>query len=136
MKSRRSKQVRAEVVKRADRRTSHSFVRRHVEPGSTVYTDEAPSYEGMPEYFQASVSHSQGEYVRDDVHTHGIESCWSFIKRGYKGTYHYWSDKHMQKYVDEFVGRFNAGKLNQADQLMLLFLGLERRLLPWKELTR
>ncbi len=136
VKSRNSKQVRAAVVQRADRRTLHRFVRRHVKPGSTLYTDEAPSYEGMPEYFHDSVSHSRGEYVRDEVHTNGIESFWAFIKRGHKGVYHYWSDKHLQRYIDEYVGRFNARKLDPADQLMLLILGLEGRVLPWKELTR
>ena len=37
---------------------------------------------------------------------------------------------------DEWVvGRFNARKLSAADQMVLLFLGLDGRRLPWKKLV-
>ena len=62
-RSRRDKQVRAEVVENTRRATLHDFVRRRVEPGSVVYTDESPSYEGMPEYFHQSVAHQQHRVV-------------------------------------------------------------------------
>jgi hypothetical protein len=29
------------------------------------------------------------------------------IKRGYHGVYHFMSKKHLQRYVDEFIFRFN-----------------------------
>ena len=35
-----------------------------------------------------SVKHSAKEYVRGMVHTNGIESFWSMLKRAYIGTYH------------------------------------------------
>ena len=37
-----------------------------------------------------AVMHSAGEYVRDDVHTNGMESFWSLLKRGYIGTFHHY----------------------------------------------
>ena len=84
-KCRRNGQVRAAVIPNTQRRTLQGFVRRHAVPGSTVYTDEAPSYEGMPEFTHASVAHSRGQYVDGDVYTNGIESFWAPFKRGVQG---------------------------------------------------
>ena len=36
-----------------------------------------------------------------------IESFWAMLKRGYKGTYHHMSAKHLHRYGDEFIGRHN-----------------------------
>jgi hypothetical protein len=35
------------------------------------------------------------------VHTNGIESVWALLKRGYNGVFHHFSDKHIERYVDE-----------------------------------
>ena len=50
VKDRDSNEVRAEVVQRTDGATLKGFVREHVEPGSTVYTDDAAAYRGMSEF--------------------------------------------------------------------------------------
>ena len=55
----------------------------------------------------AAVKHSVSQYVDGKVHTNGIESFWSMLKRGHKGTYHKMNNKHLKRYVDEFVGRHN-----------------------------
>ena len=61
----------------------------------------------MGEYIHEAVEHSVGEYVRKKAHTNGIESFWALLKRGYIGTFHHFSDKHMGRYVDEFATRHN-----------------------------
>ena len=53
------------------------------------------------------VKHSVGEYVDGMAHTNGIESFWALMKRGYHGTYHRMSAKHLDRYVKEFAGRHN-----------------------------
>ncbi len=35
--------------------------------------------------------------------------CVSILKRGYNGTFHHFTRKHLQKYVDEFTFRLNQG---------------------------
>ena len=47
------------------------------------------------------------EYVNGMAHTNGIESFWATLKRGYHGTFHHISPKHLHRYVNEFATRHN-----------------------------
>ena len=134
MKDRSTKQVSAEVIEGTDRRTLHDFVQGHVEGDSTVYTDEYPGYQKLPLRHE-TVRHSAGEYVRDQAHTNGIESFWSMLKRGYTGTYHWMSEKHLDRYVTEFSGRHNVRDLDTIEQLHLVVLGMVGKRLRYAELT-
>ncbi len=71
-----------------------------VEDGASVYTDEAKAYTALPTApTHRTVNHAKGECVRKgDIHTNGIESFWSMFKRGYKGTYHKMSPKHLHRH--------------------------------------
>ena len=80
-------------------------------------------------YEQRSVDHSKKfygiTYVTDDgeiieVTTNRIENAWSTLKRTIKGTYIRVSKKHMQKYVDEFVFRFNTRNFSDSQRFNLL----------------
>ena len=59
--------------------TLHRAVHGHVEPGSTLHTDEHGGYLGLDGLFYTheSINHGSGEYVRDGVHTNSIESVWA-----------------------------------------------------------
>ena len=103
----RDGELRARPVDQTNKPTLQGEIRRNVEPGSTVYTDEAAAYRGMREYRHESVAHSAGEYVNGKIHTNGIESFWALLKHGYHGSYHQISVKHLSRYVDEFQHRWN-----------------------------
>ena len=119
----------AKVVPNTQARTLVPIVKKNVEVGSTVYTD-GWSYKGLEgKYEQLSVDHGKhfyGEtYVTDDgeiivVSTNGIENAWSLFKRRLKGTYIRVSKKHLQKYVDEFVFRFNTRNFTDSQRFDLL----------------
>ncbi|MCL0046424.1 transposase [Dehalococcoidales bacterium] len=50
-----------------------------IAPGSTVYTDTARCYNlGEAGYHYERVNHSEGEYVRGEVHENRTETIWSF----------------------------------------------------------
>ena len=106
-KDRKTRQVAAKVIDEATAPTLRGFVAEHAEPGATVYTDGTSPYRGMTGYDHDFVRHSVGEYVRGMVHTNGVESFWSMLKRAHKGVYHKLSAKHLQRYVNEFAGRQN-----------------------------
>ena len=88
-------------------------IHRHVEVGSTLHTDEGGAHSGIANagFAHATVNHSAGEYVRGDVTTNGTESFFAVFKRGLIGVYHHASPKHLDRYVDEFSFRLNAGNV-------------------------
>ena len=90
--------------------TIEQVVSHDVLPGSQVMTDEWRGYRILQRshYEHNKVNHAAGEYVRDDIHTNTIENAWSLFKRGLIGIYHHCSDKHLQRYLNEFMGRANT----------------------------
>ena len=132
-KERETKKVAATVVKSTDKGTLQGFVKKHADPGATVYTDDAKAYETLP-FNHDSVKHSLGEYVKGDVHTNGIESLWSMLKRAHKGTFHKLSPKHLDRYVQEFAGRHNVRDQDTIDQLASLAKGMNGKRLTYKQL--
>jgi len=100
--------VRAMPLHGTDKATLQPAIRANVAPGSTIYTDEHRAYGGMPDYDRKSVRHSAGEYVNGEASTNSIESFWALMKRGYYGTHHWWSVKHLHRYVAEYQHRQNT----------------------------
>ena len=132
MKDRETNRVSAEVIESADGLTLHGFVLDQVADGAKVYTDDHRGYHGLPNH--QTVKHSVGEYVDGMAHTNGIESFWSMLKRGYHGTYHRMSAKHLGRYVNEFAGRHNQRSENTADQMGEVVAGVVGRRLMYRDL--
>ena len=132
-KDRDTKRVDARTISRRDKTVMQGFVADRAEARATIYTDEANQYKGMP-FNHDAINHGVGEYVRGDVHTNGIESFWSLLKRGYHGTFHHMSEKHMGRYVTEFTGRNNVRELDTVVQMSLLARGMVGKRLTYKEL--
>ena len=132
-KDRATKQVAAKVVTSTDKDTLHGFVKDHAAPGATVYTDDASAYETLP-FNHAVIRHSLSEYVKGDIHTQGIESLWSMLKRAHKGTFHKLSPKHLDRYVQEFAGRHNLREQDTAEQLKTVSGGMNGKRLRYKDL--
>ena len=134
-KVRKNKRVVAKPVSRTDAITLQGFVNANVEAGSTVYTDESRAYLGMLNFKHEAVKHSVKEFVRDMAHTNGIESFWAMLKRGYVGTYHKMSAKHLGRYVNEFTGRHNIRHLDTVNQMELIAKGMVGKRLRYRELV-
>jgi len=98
-----------QIIENTDAITLNAFVRKAVsEIVDLVATDEHSGYRFLKEYFpHESVSHSQGEYVRGEVHTNNLESFWSLFKRGVMGSFHHVSKKYLPLYLAEFQFRHN-----------------------------
>ena len=132
LKDRETKQVRAQVIENAKREALHGFVEDHAQPEATKYTDELLAYNGLENH--ESVKHSISEWVRDQAHTNGIESFWSMLKRGYYGTFHHVSVKHLHRYVSEFAGRHNVRDKDTIDQMRDLVAGMTGKRLMYEQL--
>lgn len=105
----RGGRVRAFPVSATGRIDLQSAIVENVKRGSNVYTDCHRSHVGMRGFTHQVVKHSVGEYVRGQAHTNGVESFWALLKRGYYGTFHFMSVKHLSRYVNEFSARYNLG---------------------------
>ena len=132
IKDRATKRVRAAVVENTDADTLQGFVAESTVPGAMVYTDGEKGYVGLPNH--EAVKHSTGEYVREQAHTNGIESFWSLLKRGYVGTYHKMSPKHLDRYVGEFAGRHNQRPADTLDQMSAMVRGMDQKRLTYADL--
>ena len=133
VKDRATGQVQASVVPDTTGPTLRGFVREHTHPGALVYTDEALAYRGLP--YHEAVKHSVSEWVDGLAHTNGLESFWSLMKRGYHGTYHHMSPKHLDRYVGEFTGRHNVREYDTIDQMVAIVRGMAGQRLRYQDLT-
>ena len=99
--------VRTKTIADVRQHRLHREIVENVEEGSTVYTDDLHSYKNMPlEYEHQIVNHAH-EYARGNVHTNGLESYWSLLKRALGGTYVSVEPFHLFRYLDEQAFRFN-----------------------------
>ena len=136
VKDRETGQVRAQAIESTDGDTLRGFVREHTTLGAQVYSDGHGAYMALEgEYRHNAVQHSVGTYVIEQAHTNGIESFWSMLKRGYIGTFHQMSPKHLDRYVAEFAGRHNARSLGTLDQMRAIVRGMGRKRLRYADLV-
>lgn len=109
----RGGKTKAVVVEKVDSSTIKGHVERQITPGSDLYADEHAAYRSVAGLNHQSVNHSAKQFVDGMAHTNGIESVWAVLKRGFYGTYHHFSRKHTQGYVDEFTFRLNEGNVKE-----------------------
>ncbi len=128
MKDRESGKISAKVVSDTKKPTLQSFVKERTDKDAVVFTDEHPSYTGLPRPHMA-VRHSAKEFVNGMAHINGIESFWANLKRGYVGVYHNFSVKHLPRYVAEFEGRYNVRPMDTEDRMASIWDGgIDKRL--------
>jgi transposase-like protein len=131
----RGGEVRTEIIPNRKRMTLHGMVKGQVATGSALYTDSLASYEGLDgEFFHQDVDQAV-EYVNGDVHTNGLESFWSPLKRGLKRTYISVEPFHIFRYLDEQVFRYNGRHLTDAERFDIAIRGIIGKRLTFSELT-
>lgn len=126
--------IRTKTIPDVRQHRLHREIQENIEEGSTVYTDDLHSYKNMPlEYEHQFVNHAS-EYARGNVHTNGLESYWSLLKRALAGTYISVEPFHLFRYLDEQAFRFNNRKLNDAQRFVLAIAGIIGKRLTYAEL--
>jgi transposase-like protein len=129
--------VRMEILKWVDKQQLHKFIHTAAPDADKVYTDDHPGYVGIAneDRTHGTVNHTREEWVHSDIHTNGIESVWSLLKRSVVGTYHKVSVKHLDAYLGELEHRFNnrTNRFLFRDTLLKL---VEAKALKYSELTK
>ena len=134
VKDRESNFVKASVVSSAGKKDLQGFVKGQTTTDASIFTDDHYAYRDLLNH--EMVKHSVGEYVRGKVHTNGIESFWALLTRGYYGTYHRISFKHLQRYVNEFAGRHNVRPLDTIEQMKAVVVRMDGKRLRYRDLTK
>lgn len=134
----RNGNLRAFVIPNTQARTLQPIIRSNVKKDSVFISDEWLGYSGLGfDYDHHVVDHARKQYVDYDnpeIHSNTIEGFWSILKRGYNGIYNWWSRKHMQRYVNEFVFRYNTRKVQIFDRFNLFLSRIGNRI-TYKELV-
>ena len=105
---------------------------------SNIFTDSYNGYDDLKKHYNHEfVKHCAGEYNRDKkdkngrtaykINTNSIEGFWSQLKRGIYGVYHWASNKHIQRYVNEFCYRYNNRLMNDIEIFTNWFGGCENK---------
>lgn len=117
-------------VPAANGETLKPIIRQHIDTRATIVTDQHGAYQGLhKEYAHIRVNHQAKNYVADSGHhNNGIESAWVNLKRGYVGIYHYMSEKHLNRYCNEFSYRFNTRDLTDMERFGCAMQRTEGRL--------
>ncbi len=96
-------------VANVDAETVRPLLQGYISNKARLMTDEAGVYKTMRGQFafHSVVNHSKKEYARGDITTNTVESSFAILKRGLYGTFHNVSEKHLQRYANEFDFRWN-----------------------------
>ena len=118
--------------------TLEAVIKRHVAPGSTIYTDGHQGYKDIEklclDFIHEYVVHDVGEYVRGMATTNGIKSCWSVLDKAYTGIFCYISPKHLARYANETAYRLSAGPGNGLKEIAAVLRNMQGKRLKWKDL--
>lgn len=95
---------------------SADFIMDNVRPGSVVYTDEAPGWDKVRDFFQAySVNHREA-YADGHICTNQAESYFSRLRRSEIGTHHFISGRYLDRYAGEMAWRENHRREDNGAQ--------------------
>ena len=104
-----------------------------------LMTDEHTVYKTIGKKFSSheTVAHGYGEYTRGDVTTNTVESSFAILKRGLNGTFHSVSEKHLQRYANEFDFRWNTRQsqgYSDVDRALIALKGITGKRLTYRRL--
>lgn len=108
--------MKAAIIENVRTTTLRPLVNENVEKGSTVSTDQLPSYRLLSAdgYAHGAVNHHKLEYVRGIHHVNGVEGFWKLFKDSVRSTHIHISKKYANQYLGEFVFRSNYRGMQNA----------------------
>ncbi len=128
--------VQAKKIKKLTGKNLRTYIQRFAHKDAIVMTDNYTGYNGLKNHFalHLAVNHSAGEYANGPAHVNTAESWNALLKRGVYGTFHHISEKHMDRYVSEFVFRWNNREVNDFERTIEAIAGVSGKKLTYKSL--
>lgn len=126
--------VRAFPVPSTDKTTLGGAVWHNVEVGAELYTDDAPQYRELEQFYaHKHVDHSK-EYVSGSVHTNTVENFWSLLKRAIKGSQVHVAPEHLHRYVTERSFAYNYRDRTDNARMRFALAGAAGKRLTYAQL--
>lgn len=127
-------QVIAKVVPNVRRSVLLPAIKKLVAEGAEIHTDALASYNALvPDYVHKVVDHAEC-YVKDGVHTNGLENFWCLLKRSIKGTHVHVAPFHRFRYLDDQTFKFNERKQNDQGRFVNAISTAKDHRLTYKKL--
>ena len=107
----------------------------NVAQGTEMHTDEHKGYVGIEKItggLHLHVTHSQGEYAREDIHSNTAESWNALLKRSIVGSFHHVSRDHLGRYCDEVEFRWNRRRMDDTDRTVEAVKGGDKKRLTYR----
>ena len=120
----RSGKLALEYINRTNIKHIRPVLEQYVDlDNSTLYTDESKVYSSLN---RKTVNHGFKEYVNGSAYTNTIEGVFSHFKRYLNGTHHQVTSKHLNKYINTFMFKYNnreSSKQNVFNEALSLMFG-------------
>ncbi len=118
----RKGKIKTAVIGDVSKATLQPIIEDMVEPGTTVYTDELLSYNGLRKagYEHKQIQHADKVYVLGDIHTQTVDGFWGNFKNSIRGVHHHVSPEYLQNYLNEHAFRYSHR--NDVKPMFLSFL--------------
>ncbi|WP_077441468.1 IS1595 family transposase [Rhodanobacter sp. C01] len=98
-----------------------TLAQQYIEPGSRVFTDENPAYNGLGSCFEHFVVNHSVEYsTPEGVNENLAESFFSRVRRGEYGVHHGFRPMYMAFYVHEYAWRETHRRRTQREKVKQL----------------
>lgn len=109
----RDGRVAAAVVPKGDKAAIARFLDRFVDKDARIMSDDDGTIGKAAKAFagHGTVVHSKKEFARGEVHANTVEGLTSLLKRAQIGVFHFISEAHLQRYVDELIFRRNQREI-------------------------
>ncbi len=95
-------------IKTINRKKIYPIMQQHISASSIVITDQNIIYNGIEQMYSKhwTINHNE-TFVNGDIHTNNIENAWKHLKKFIDGTYFHVSERHFDRYLDEYTYRWN-----------------------------
>lgn len=115
----RGGRARAFPVDKVTGKTLKAAIRENVDRSATIMTDDFMAYRGIGAEFAGGhyvVNHLAGQYAIGPVSTNEVEGYFALLKRGITGSFHHVSKRHLGRYCDEFLFRWDHRKAPDSER--------------------
>jgi transposase-like protein len=89
-----------------------------VQPGSTIYADEASAYDNLAAKFLTKRINHSVEYANGEISTNMAESFFSRLRRAEIGMHHHIAGKYLSAYAMEMAWREDNRRVSNGEQFL------------------